>query len=57
LVLLERRCWARPLRTPKEVLKRRIVRYPQGQLVLLVDDKVVGVVYSQRIKRVEKLDG
>nr|QEO74705.1 phosphopantetheine-binding domain-containing pro [uncultured bacterium] len=57
LMLLERHCWAPALRTSKEVLKRRIARYPQGQLVLLIDDTIAGVIYSQRIKRVEKLDG
>jgi acyl transferase domain-containing protein/enoyl-CoA hydratase/carnithine racemase/acyl carrier protein/NAD(P)-dependent dehydrogenase (short-subunit alcohol dehydrogenase family) len=57
LMLLERRCWAPALRTPKAVLKRRIARYPQGQLALLVDDAVVGVIYSQRIGRMDALNG
>ncbi|HEY0838303.1 MAG TPA: type I polyketide synthase, partial [Azospirillum sp.] len=57
LVGLERRCWAPALRTPKAVLAGRIARYPQGQLALLVDGDVVGVIYSQRIARVEELNG
>src|SRR3546814_15453073 len=31
LTLMEERCWAKALRTPEAVLKRRIARYPQGQ--------------------------
>jgi len=49
LLLLEQHCWAEQLRTPEAVLKQRIIRYPQGQLVLVIDDAVVGVIYSQRI--------
>lgn len=57
LLLLEERCWAEQLRTPEAVLKQRIVRYPQGQLVLVVDGSVVGVIYSQRIDSTAPLDG
>ncbi|MGZ8942110.1 MAG: hypothetical protein ACXW00_05000, partial [Methylobacter sp.] len=57
LLLLEERCWAGQLRTPEAVLTQRIASDPQGQLVLTVDDAVVGVIYSQRIDTTETLDG
>jgi len=57
LLLLEQHCWAEQLRTPEAVLKQRIVRYPQGQLVLVIDDAVVGVIYSQRIDSANALNG
>jgi acyl transferase domain-containing protein/enoyl-CoA hydratase/carnithine racemase/acyl carrier protein/SAM-dependent methyltransferase len=57
LMVLERRCWARALRTPKAVLERRIARDPKGQLALVVDGTVVGVIYSQCIERADVLDG
>lgn len=57
LMVLERDCWPRPLRTLKATLKERLKRYPQGQLVLLVDDVVVGVIYSQCIENIDVLDG
>ncbi|MCK9396268.1 MAG: phosphopantetheine-binding protein, partial [Methylobacter sp.] len=57
LLVLEERCWAEQLRTPEAVLKQRIGRHPQGQLVLTVGDAVVGVIYSQRIDSADVLDG
>jgi acyl transferase domain-containing protein/enoyl-CoA hydratase/carnithine racemase/acyl carrier protein len=57
LLLLEQQCWTEQLRTPEAVLKQRIARYPQGQLVLVVDDAVVGVIYSQRIDSANALNG
>ncbi|HWP96054.1 MAG TPA: SDR family NAD(P)-dependent oxidoreductase [Syntrophomonadaceae bacterium] len=46
---LESQCWESGLRTPVSVLKKRLERYPEGQLVLEIDNKVVGVIYSQRV--------
>jgi acyl transferase domain-containing protein/enoyl-CoA hydratase/carnithine racemase/acyl carrier protein/NAD(P)-dependent dehydrogenase (short-subunit alcohol dehydrogenase family) len=57
LMVLERRCWARALRTPKAVLERRIARDPKGQLVLIADGGVAGVIYSQSIAHADALDG
>ncbi|MEX2455554.1 MAG: SDR family NAD(P)-dependent oxidoreductase, partial [Rhodospirillaceae bacterium] len=57
LSALERQCWAPGLRTPEAVLERRIAGYPRGQLVLSIDDAVVGVIYSQRIPHPGVLDG
>nr|AAR19304.1 putative type I polyketide synthase [symbiont bacterium of Paederus fuscipes] len=57
LLALEERCWDIPLRTPRGVLERRVSRYPQGQLVLTLDDKVGGIIYSQRIEDTKVLQG
>ncbi|MFP2957514.1 GNAT family N-acetyltransferase [Myxococcus sp. 1LA] len=46
---LERECWDAELRAPDAVLKARIEKHPQGQLVLELDGQVVGAIYSQRI--------
>ena len=52
---LEEQCWAPALRTPVSRLKQRIRRYPEGQLALEMNHKVVGIVYSQRITNSEDL--
>ncbi|MGD2088023.1 MAG: beta-ketoacyl synthase N-terminal-like domain-containing protein [Candidatus Aminicenantes bacterium] len=52
---LEKRCWTPGLRTPISAVKKRLKQYPQGQLVLELDNRVVGAVYSQRIARAENL--
>ncbi len=57
LLLLEDSCWATPLRTSETVLTQRIDNYPQGQLVLEVDNRVVGVIYSQCIDSAGQLNG
>ncbi|MGZ9709219.1 SDR family NAD(P)-dependent oxidoreductase [Glaciimonas sp. GNP009] len=57
LMALEEQCWGEPLRMPQSLIEQRILRYPQGQLVLLVGEVVVGVIYSQRIGAIEALDG
>src|SRR5450830_302529 len=57
LLTLEAQCWPQALRTPDNILAQRVARHPQGQLVLLSDDAVVGVIYSQLIGVVTALDG
>lgn len=57
LVTLEEVCWPKDLGMPLDVLKKRIETYPNGQLVLEIPSEgVVGVVYSQRIDSIERLD-
>jgi len=41
--------WAEPLRVSETIIKQRLVRFPAGQCVLEMDNRIVGVVYSQRI--------
>src|SRR5690606_30940055 len=50
LMEIESRSWETALRTPQPVIERRIAEYPQGQLVVELDRRVVGVVYTQRIR-------
>ena len=57
LILLEESCWVEGLRTPAAVLKQRISSYPEGQLVLTLNDSIVGVIYSQCIETVDVLQG
>lgn len=52
---LERACWPDELRTSDAEILRRIEDNATGQWVVEMDDKVVGVVYSQRIANVECL--
>ncbi|QMT25920.1 beta-ketoacyl synthase N-terminal-like domain-containing protein [Bacillus velezensis] len=49
LELLEKKCWEQGMQTPASVLRDRIKSYPEGQLVLELDNQVVGAIYSQRI--------
>jgi ribosomal protein S18 acetylase RimI-like enzyme len=49
LMEIENRSWEAPLRTPQTAIEQRMATYPQGQLVLELDGRVAGVVYTQRI--------
>ena len=49
LVLLEARCWPTGLQMPEDILRRRLVLFREGQLVLEARGAVLGVVYSQRV--------
>lgn len=53
---LEDECWPADLRAAADRIAARIDRYPEGQFVLELDGRVVGVVYSQRIDDVASLD-
>ncbi|UCE07685.1 MAG: polyketide synthase, partial [bacterium] len=52
---LEKQCWEPGLRTDNSVLKKRLKQYPQGQLVLELDNMIAGAIYSQRIESMEEL--
>ena len=52
---LEKECWPVGLQTPISILKKRLKRYPEGQLVLELENNTVGVIYSQRITQIEDL--
>ena len=49
LIELEQRCWPDALRAADDLLLERVATYPQGQFVLELEGRVVGVIYSQRI--------
>ncbi|MEO7324484.1 MAG: SDR family NAD(P)-dependent oxidoreductase, partial [Dokdonella sp.] len=53
---LESLCWQHSL-SSEATIRARIANHPQGQLVLEREDRVLGVVYSQRIDSVEALTG
>lgn len=57
LYKLEERCWPQPLRTPVRELRRRIIEFPQGQLVVEWHNRAVGVIYSQRINALDDVAG
>ena len=52
---LEKLCWQHT-RTPKQRIRARLQKYPQGQFVLERAGRVLGVIYSQRIADVDALD-
>lgn len=56
LLELEKLCWGEHLQTPKSIIETRLEQYPEGQLVLEMDSKAVGVIYSQKITDVIKLN-
>jgi acyl transferase domain-containing protein/acyl carrier protein/NAD(P)-dependent dehydrogenase (short-subunit alcohol dehydrogenase family)/1,4-dihydroxy-2-naphthoyl-CoA synthase/SAM-dependent methyltransferase len=57
LLRLEQFCWAPALRSSEAILANRIATNPGGQLVLLVGDELVGVIYSQMIAGPDALVG
>lgn len=57
LVTLEKRCWQAGTRATAKVIRGRIARYPDGQLVLEINGELKGCIYSQRIASVESLYG
>src|SRR5215831_2438012 len=52
---LEAECWPVGLRAARQEIGRRIDRFPTGHCVLVIDDRVVGVIYSQRIQDAARL--
>ena len=48
LIALEALCWSENLRVDHEEIQRRIGNFPQGQLILEIEEKIVGAIYSQR---------
>ncbi|WP_051908584.1 GNAT family N-acetyltransferase [Candidatus Odyssella acanthamoebae] len=49
LVKLEAQCWPEHLRAPEQELNSRLERFPEGQFVIKQEEKIVGVIYTQRI--------
>ena len=50
LLKLEASCWDTNLQSDADVIKSRIQGFPAGQWVVIKDDHVVGVLYTQLIK-------
>jgi len=53
LLILEQHCWPKPLRASRQQISKRILQYPDGQLVIEQSGRIIGVVYSQRINDIE----
>jgi acyl transferase domain-containing protein/acyl carrier protein/ribosomal protein S18 acetylase RimI-like enzyme/protein-L-isoaspartate O-methyltransferase len=57
LVELEDACWPEKLRSSRQDIRQRIETLPEGQLLLELEGRVCGAIYSQRIDDVDLLDG
>lgn len=55
LIALEAACWEPHLRFADKDIASRLMRYPQGQLVMTLEGKVVAALFTQRIRGVEVL--
>ena len=55
LIELEKLCWKEPLRASRNILVKRLTIHPNGQFVLVLEEKVIGVIYSQRISNSKEL--
>jgi polyketide synthase PksN len=49
LMTLEKKCWSAGLRLESEDILFRINQFPDGQFVVKINNKIVGVIYTQRI--------
>lgn len=56
LVNLEDKCWTKPLQASSSEIRQRIEKFPDGNCVLEIEGKMVGVIYSQRISSHEVLE-
>lgn len=54
---LERHCWSQALQAPGDELANRLDTFPEGQFVLVLDNTITGVIYSQRIVHADALMG
>ncbi|WP_460490243.1 SDR family NAD(P)-dependent oxidoreductase, partial [Bordetella tumbae] len=48
-------CWPENLAAPEAELRRRVIEFPLGQMVVEQDGRMIGALYSQRIDSVEQL--
>ncbi|WP_129677644.1 type I polyketide synthase [Candidatus Chloroploca sp. Khr17] len=55
LVALEAATWPMALCAPRAEIQQRVEQYPEGHLVAVLEQRVVGVIYSQRITATEAL--
>lgn len=55
LIQLEMACWATHLQVSEAVLLKRLEAFPEGQIVVVSEDKIVGVIYTQRINDIDVL--
>ena len=55
LLHLETECWPEPLRASPDEIRERIEERPEDHCVLNVYERIVGVIFSQRIACVDVL--
>jgi 7-keto-8-aminopelargonate synthetase-like enzyme/acyl carrier protein len=56
LVNLEVKCWSEHLQASANEIRRRLELNPQGNLVLIIEGQIIGVIYSQTITSTEVLE-
>ncbi|MCU7925179.1 MAG: SDR family NAD(P)-dependent oxidoreductase [Candidatus Thiodiazotropha sp. (ex Dulcina madagascariensis)] len=55
LLQLEQSCFPSPIAATESLLRQRLEAFPAGQMVLEKGERLISVVYSQRIKEIESL--
>ncbi len=56
LINLEAKCWPEHLRVSADEIQRRLELFPNGHCLLEIDEKIVGIIYSQKISSVNVLE-
>lgn len=55
LLALEAACWPKQLCVDAQEIIRRIEQFPEGQLVIKIEERIVGVIYTQKIAHPQAL--
>ncbi len=55
LLQLEEACWGKKLAVSAYEINRRLENFPQGQLIVKMHDRIVAVVYTQKIQSITEL--
>ncbi len=55
LIELEKACWPENLRIKEPEISQRIFQFPEGQLVVKMQGRIVGVIYTQKINDADAL--
>jgi len=56
LAKIEKDCWPKYLQASSELILRRISNYPEGNCIFEVENRIIGVIYSQRIKNLNDIN-
>ena len=55
IIRLEEKCWKSHLRASYEVIERRIHNFPQGQFLLVREETIAGILFTQIVENIESL--
>lgn len=55
LMRIEKSCWPENILTPEQVIRERIKQNPEGQFVIEENGAILGVLYTQRIAKINLL--